>query len=52
MSKTYKYICPCKDCNARIVNCHSICKEYKDWLKRGIEIDKKPFFETKTRRRK
>lgn len=42
MSKAYKDICPCKNCNKRTVVCHSICKEYKDWQKSGIEIEKKP----------
>ena len=52
MSKAYKDVCPCKDCNKRTVECHGNCKEYKDWKKEGIEIKKRPFFETRKKRRK
>ena len=52
MSKAYKEICPCKYCDARTVNCHGLCKEYKEWVKNGIEINKRPFFEIRKSRRK
>lgn len=41
MSKAYKEVCPCKDCDKRTVECHGKCKEYKEWLKSGVEIEKK-----------
>ena len=52
MSKIYQDVCPCKDCTIRTSTCHSICKEYIKWQKSGIEIEKRPFFEIKTRRKK
>ena len=29
--------CPCKGCDRRLVGCHSLCAEYKDWR---LELDK------------
>ena len=52
MSKAYKEVCPCRDCNIRTIYCHNTCCDYKNWQKTGIEIDKKPFFEIKKFRRK
>ena len=52
MSKAYKEICPCKDCDTRTITCHVICKENKDWKESGIEIEKIPFFEIRKSRRK
>ena len=25
--------CPCNGCERRIVGCHGLCNEYKDWKK-------------------
>lgn len=25
---------PCKDCEKRVVGCHAVCKEYKEWRKK------------------
>lgn len=52
MSKAYKDVCPCKDCDTRTITCHGVCKEYKDWKESGIEIEKIPFFEIRKSRRK
>ena len=52
MAKTYKDICPCKDCGRRKINCHSICKDYKEWKKSGTEIEKRTFFDVRAIRRK
>lgn len=46
MSKAYKEICPCKCCEERNIECHSICKRYNEWCKNGIEIEKPPFIHT------
>ena len=43
MSKVYKDICPCKDCDKRTAECHSICKKYKEWKDCGTEIPKFEF---------
>lgn len=52
MAKAYKDVCPCKYCKLRTPDCHGVCKDYKDWQKSGIEIEKRPFFEIKKSRRK
>ena len=51
MSKAYKEICPCKDCGRRKINCHSICKDYRKWKKNGCEIEKRPFFVIRRKRK-
>ena len=28
---------PCKDCDRRLVGCHTICREYQDWVKQREE---------------
>ena len=30
--------CPCKDCQKRHFNCHSMCRDYKDWKKDHTEM--------------
>lgn len=30
--------CLCKDCNARVVGCHSYCEAYKDFQKYNDEV--------------
>ena len=25
--------CPCKDCEKRLIGCHTFCPDYKDWRK-------------------
>lgn len=37
MSKVYDWVCPCKECTERQLNCHSICKKYLDWKNSGVE---------------
>lgn len=37
MSKIFKTICPCKDCNLRHSECHSNCEKYNEWRESGIE---------------
>lgn len=31
--------CPCRDCDRRLVGCHSICTDYQTW-KRDYEQEK------------
>lgn len=40
MPKSYKDICPCKECENRKEDCHSVCDKYKEWKESGIEIPK------------
>ena len=28
---------PCKDCQKRFLGCHSVCKEYKDFVEENAE---------------
>ena len=37
MSKIFKTVCPCKDCNLRHSECHSNCEKYNGWRESGIE---------------
>ena len=52
MSKAYKDVCPCKDCDTRTIICHGICKEYKDWQKSGVEIPREDFFDIRKKKKR
>ena len=39
MAKAYQDVCPCKNCKERKIGCHAICVAYKEWKKKGIEIE-------------
>lgn len=30
--------CPCKDCQKRHFNCHSLCRDYQGWKKERAEM--------------
>ena len=41
--------CPCKDCQKRHFNCHSLCRDYQGWKKEHAEMmEKKPASESFT----
>lgn len=52
MSKSYRYVCPCKDCEKRQQNCHSFCDNYKDWKRSGVEVVKGVFYECIKKKKK
>ena len=31
-------VCPCKDCDKRNADCHSICRAYKEWSKENEKM--------------
>lgn len=45
MPKSYKDICPCKECKNRKEDCHSVCDKYKEWKDSGEEIPPFPFID-------
>lgn len=52
MSKIYKGVCPCKECEKRQVGCHSNCTLYTEWKQSGVEIDKGNYFNKRIKWRK
>ena len=51
MSKAYLLPNPCKGCEKRVVGCHGVCKEHKEWKDSGVEI-KEPFIDYDTNRKR
>lgn len=33
--------CPCYGCQKRVLGCHSMCKEYKDWVTSRMILQEK-----------
>jgi len=42
MAKIYKGSAPCKGCERRNADCHSVCEDYIKWKESGVEIKKEP----------
>lgn len=40
MGKVYGFMCPCNDCERRVVGCHGDCVAYKEWADSGVEEPK------------
>lgn len=52
MSKIYLKPNPCKpNCERRTAACHSNCPDYDEWVKSGVEVPKKTFFNASKRRK-
>ena len=51
MPKSYKEICPCKDCKKRETGCHNKCEDYKEWKDSGKEIPPFPFIDWRKKKK-